>query len=161
MRLAKTKERLIASVFIGFPLIASLMIANFTQKDFNPWYSQLIKPSWNPPAWIFGPVWSLLYLMMGFASWRIWEQRAGPWVRRGLWLYGFQLIANFLWTPLFFSLHRPFWALIDIAFLLLLVVATRWQFQRIDKVAGSLLTPYLGWVVFAFILNLRLWQLNS
>ncbi len=124
------------------------------------WYENLRKPSWNPPAWLFGPVWSLLYVMMAVAAWLVW--RAGGWSaqRRVLLLFLLQWLLNALWTPLFFGLHRPDLALVDILALWLALAATLLAFWRVRPAAGALLLPYLAWSSFAAVLNLALWRLN-
>jgi tryptophan-rich sensory protein len=125
------------------------------------WYARLAKPSWNPPGWLFGPVWTLLYAMMAVAAWMIW--RRGGWraQRLALGLFLTQLGLNALWTPLFFGQHRPDLALIDIAALWLAIVATLVAFARVHRPAAALLVPYLAWVSFATFLNFTLWRLNS
>ena len=125
------------------------------------WYAALRKPSWNPPPWIFGPVWTALYLMMATAAWLVW--RRGGWVvhRRPLTLYLVQLALNAAWTPLFFGLKMPALAFAEILLLLAAIVATMFAFRRVSKAAAALLVPYLAWVSFASFLNFTLWRLNQ
>ena len=124
------------------------------------WYAALRKPSWNPPAWIFGPVWTALYLMMAIAAWLVW--RRGGWAvqRRPLTLYLVQLALNAAWTPLFFGLKMPGAAFAEILLLLAAIVATACAFHRVSKAGAALLVPYLAWVSFATFLNFTLWRLN-
>lgn len=124
------------------------------------WYATLNKPSWNPPAWVFGPVWSLLYVMMAIAAWLVW--RRGGWSQqsRALGLFLLQWLLNALWTPLFFGLHRPGWAFAEILLLWLALLATLVCFWRVSRTAGALLVPYLAWVSFAAFLNFTIWRLN-
>jgi tryptophan-rich sensory protein len=124
------------------------------------WYAGLHKPSWNPPPWIFGPVWTLLYIMMAVAAWMVW--RAGGWRAQGraLGFFLLQWLLNAVWTPLFFGLHRPLLAFAEIMALLLTLLITTVLFWRVRKIAGFLLLPYLAWVSFAAFLNFTLWQLN-
>ncbi len=124
------------------------------------WYAQLQKPPWNPPAWIFGPVWTLLYIMMGVAAWLVW--REGGWKTQTLPLALFllQWLLNVLWTPLFFGAHRAGVAFADILMLWLALAATVVCFFRVSPRAGALLLPYLAWVSFASVLNLAIWRLN-
>ena len=124
------------------------------------WYAGLAKPAWNPPGWIFGPVWTLLYAMMAVAAWRVWLQ--GGWNRqkKALGLFLLQWALNALWTPLFFGLHRPGWALAEILVLLVAILATIRAFWRVDRTAGLLLFPYAAWVAFASALNGTIWRLN-
>ena len=125
------------------------------------WYARLAKPSWNPPGWLFAPVWTALYAMMAIAVWMIW--RRGGWraQRVSLGLFLTQLVLNALWTPLFFGLHRPDLALVDIIALWFAIVATIMAFARVHRGAAALLVPYLAWVSFATLLNFTLWRLNS
>jgi len=124
------------------------------------WYRQITKPAWNPPAWLFGPVWTALYLMMAVAAWRIW--RRGGWAtqRRPLGLFMAQLTLNALWSPLFFGLKNPGLAFAEILLLLTSIAICLRAFIAIDKPAGFLLVPYLAWVAFATVLNAVLWRLN-
>lgn len=126
----------------------------------DEWYRALAKPAWNPPPWIFGPVWTLLYTLMAVAAWRVW--RKGGWrEQRGvLSLYLAQLFANALWTPLFFGAHRIGLALGDILLMWALILATLVAFSRVDRPAGVLFVPYLAWVSFASFLNFTLWRMN-
>lgn len=125
------------------------------------WYASLKKPSWNPPGWIFGPVWSALYTMMGIAAWLVWK--SGGWAaqRRPLILFLVQLILNAIWTPLFFGLHQPGIAFAEILILWLGIAATLKAFRPVNTVAAWLLVPYLIWVSFASVLNGTLWRLNA
>lgn len=124
------------------------------------WYAQLVKPSWNPPSWVFGPVWTTLYLMMAVAAWLVWKETGWQRGRRPLGLYLAQLVLNFFWTIVFFGLHRPGAALVEIAVLWVLIVLTAMAFFRVRRLAGALLVPYLAWVSFASVLNFELWRLN-
>ena len=127
----------------------------------DEWYTSLKKPSWNPPGWIFGPVWTALYTMMAVAAWLVWERGGFAAQRRPLALFFAQLTLNAAWTPLFFGLHRPDLAFAEIALLWLAITATLGAFLRASYVAAWLLAPYLAWVSFAAALNLTLWRLNS
>ncbi len=125
------------------------------------WYATLAKPAWNPPGWLFGPVWTALYLMMAVAAWMVW--RRGGWrAQRGpLTLYLTQWALNALWTPLFFGLHRPDWAFAEILILLLAILATLAAFWRVKPLAGALLIPYTVWTGFATLLNYTIWRMNA
>lgn len=124
------------------------------------WYAQLKKPEWNPPNWIFGPVWTTLYALMAVAAWLVWR-RGGFTAQRGaLGLFMLQLFLNALWTPLFFGLKYPAVAFADIVLLWMAILATLRTFWVVHLVAGVLLLPYLAWVSFAAVLNFSLWQLN-
>jgi len=141
-------------VFIGLVAIVALA-GSLSMPD--AWYAALAKPSFNPPNWVFAPVWTLLYLAMAVAAWRV--HRVAGW-GTAVWLWIAQLVANGLWTPLFFGLHRIDLALIDIVVLDALVLATIVAFLRKDRVAGWLLVPYLAWTSFATALTFAIWRLN-
>jgi benzodiazapine receptor len=127
----------------------------------DAWYASLEKPWWNPPGWLFGPVWTLLYTMMAVAAWLVWR-RGGFALQRGpLTLFLAQLAFNAAWTPLFFDLHRPGLAFVDIVLLWLTLTATIIAFLRVHRGAARLLAPYLIWVTFASVLNFTLWRMNS
>ena len=123
-------------------------------------YARLNQPSWAPPSWVFGPTWTLLYLLMAVAAWLVW--RSGPWMRTrpALVLYAVQLVLNAGWTPLFFGLGWRGIALLELSALLVVLTATVVLFWRRSAIAGALLTPYLVWSVFAWCLNFAVWQLN-
>ena len=124
------------------------------------WYASLAKPSWNPPNWIFGPVWTVLYAMIGVAGWRLWTRRAASAGMRALQAFAAQLALNFAWTPAFFGLQRPGLALAVIVALLGAIAATIALSWRTDRVAAVLLMPYMAWVSFATALNAAIWRLN-
>lgn len=124
------------------------------------WYPTLRKPTWNPPSWVFGPVWTALYLAMAIAAWLVWRRVGWRGASGALALFGVQLALNAAWSPLFFGLRNPLAGLIDIAALWLAVVATIVAFFRIAPVAGALLVPYGLWVSFATALNAAIWKLN-
>ena len=124
------------------------------------WYAQLRKPSWNPPSWLFGPVWTALYTMMAISAWLVWRRGGFAANARSLGLFAVQLVFNALWSWLFFGLKNPALALIDIVLLWVAIAATLAAFYRVHRVAGWLLVPYLAWVSFATVLNATLWLLN-
>lgn len=145
---------------LGFVLVsfgASLGGALFPPGS---WYAELAKPAWTPPSWLFGPVWTLLYLAMAVAAFLVW--RLPPSGRRtlALRLFALQLALNALWTPLFFGWHRPGLALVEIVLLDLAIAATLLAFWRLRRSAGLLFVPYLGWCLFATALNGALFWLN-
>jgi tryptophan-rich sensory protein len=124
----------------------------------GPWYAELRKPPLTPPNWVFGPAWTLLYVAIAVAAWRVWRARPGPSAALALW--GAQLALNALWSFLFFGLEQPELALLDIAVLLAAIVFTTLAFFAVDRVAGWLFVPYLAWVAFASYLNAGVWLLN-
>ena len=125
------------------------------------WYASLRKPSWNPPGWIFGPVWTALYAMMAVAAWLVWRRGGFAAQRRALTMFLVQLALNAAWTPLFFGLHWPGVAFAEIVLLWLAIGATLFAFRPVSRVAAWLLVPYLAWVSFAAVLNFELWRLNQ
>ena len=145
-------------VCLGVGALGSLLSVG---KNLSDWYAALNKPWFNPPNWVFAPVWTTLYVLMGvavFLVWRKgWEHRS---VRIGLVLFAVQLALNALWTPLFFGCHWIGAALIDIVLLWPAILATIAAFHRVSLLAAVCLYPYLVWVSFAAVLNFRLWQLN-
>ena len=124
------------------------------------WYAGIRKPSWNPPGWVFGPVWSALYTMMAVAAWLVWKRGGWGVQRRPLAVFLVQWALNALWTPLFFGWHRPGWAFVEILLLWLAIIWTLREFWRVHRTAAMLLVPYLMWVTFASVLNGTLWWLN-
>jgi translocator protein len=133
-------------------------VGSLTAPD--AWYSALEKPPLNPPGWVFGPVWTTLYILMAVAAWLVWRERWQSSVRLALTFYGGQLFLNAIWSPLFFGMHRPDLALIDLIALWGVLGATILRFWRIRPLAGALLLPYLAWVTFAGYLNAAIWWLN-
>lgn len=126
----------------------------------DAWYTSLRKPSWNPPGWVFGPVWTVLYAMMAVAAWLVWRRGGLRAQRRPLSLFLAQLVLNAAWTPLFFGWHRAGLAFVDIVLLWVAIGATVPAFRRVHRGAAWLLAPYLAWVTFAAVLNFTLWRLN-
>ena len=132
-----------------------------TASSVTTWYVGLHKPAFNPPNTVFAPVWTVLYVLMALAAWRIW--RAGPAGGRrrvAIGLYAVQLALNLAWSLIFFGLRRPDLALVEIAVLLIAVLATTAVFWRRDRIAGLMLVPYAAWVAFASALNFAIWRLN-
>ncbi len=156
-----TRGRDIAGLGIWLTLsFVTAAIGALASVQASSFYGQLIQPDWAPPAWLFGPVWSLLYAMMGVAAWLVWRSAGAHNTRIALALYLAQLLLNALWSWLFFSWHLGALAFIDILALWALIVATLISFWRINRLAGALLVPYLLWVSFAATLNYVTWQLN-
>lgn len=142
-------------LFIGF--MASLA----TQVGIADWYPTLNKPWFNPPNWIFGPVWGVLYVLMGIAAGIVWSKGFyHKWVKTALYHFLFQLLLNGAWSILFFGLNEPFWALLDIIALFVILIFTIKWFKIVSDTAAYLLIPYAVWVLFAAILNFEIWRLN-
>ena len=148
------------AVFLALCLAVSAIGGMATSTSVGTWYKALAKPAFNPPNWIFAPVWTMLYFMMAIAGWRVWRRDGLRKARLALSLFGLQLGLNLAWSILFFGLRSIGAALVEIAFLLLAILATTVVFWKRDRVAGMLFVPYLGWVTFAAVLNASLWRLN-
>jgi translocator protein len=148
--------------------LAGWLAATFAAAALGGWasinaagfYGQLVQPGWAPPAGLFGPVWSVLFVMMGVAAWLVWRRHGFGRAARALQLFAVQLVANALWTWLFFAWRLGAVALAEIAVLWLLIAATIAAFWPLHRLAAALLLPYLAWVSFAAALNLALWRLN-
>ena len=149
------------ALFIVVSFVAAGLGSAATTKGVTTWYPTIIKPSWNPPNWVFAPVWTTLYLLMSIAAWRAWRAAATPAeATKTLWLYGAQLVLNAVWSVLFFFLHRPDLALFEIVIFLALLIALLVRFARTDRLAAILWSPYVTWVSFATFLNGTIWWLN-
>lgn len=132
-----------------------------TSNEITTWYVTLNKPSFNPPNWIFGPVWSTLYFLMGISFWLVWKSNANTTIKnKAITFFIIQLILNFFWSIIFFSLHQLGFALVEIILLWIFILLSIISFYPISKIAAYLLLPYLFWVSFASILNLAIWKLN-
>lgn len=145
----------------GWLLLCFTAAGTGTFVSTGGWYVALQKPSWNPPAWVFGPAWTLLYILMAVAAWLVWREGGWKAQARPLAWFLVQWLLNALWTPLFFGLHRPGLAFAEIILLWLAIAATLAAFWRVRKGAGLLLVPYLAWVTFAAALNFTIWRLNG
>ena len=140
---------------------AAALGAVFTAGATGDWYPTLAKPSWTPPSWLFGPVWTVLYGLMAVSVWLVWLQRDRRPCAWPMTAFAVQLILNAAWSPLFFGLRSPGIALLDIVILWVSLLVTVWLFLRVRTVSGVLMLPYLLWVSFAAILNLAIWRLNA
>lgn len=149
-------------ICIAIPLCIGAIGGFATASEIGSWYSTLRKPSFNPPSWLFGPVWSTLYVLMGIASYLVWQKREeAPSYSLAAGIYITQLLFNLGWTFIFFKLHEPGIAFAEIISLLVLTIINAALFYRISKWAGLLFVPYILWVSFATILNYSIWALNS
>ena len=147
---------------IVVPQLVGLTAGLATASSVGTWYPELLKPAFNPPGWVFGPVWVALYLAMGVAAYLVWKiGRDAPGVSLALGVFLVQLALNWIWSFLFFGLQSPLLALIEIVALWLAIAATTVLFLRLSKPAGALLLPYLLWVSFAAVLNFEIWRLNA
>jgi len=150
-----------------FKLLVAILICElagglgsiFNIKAIPRWYDKLKKPNFNPPNWIFGPVWTLLYLLMGISLYFVLISSAN--ISLALIIFGIQLILNIFWSGIFFASHKPGWAFVEIIFMWIFIVLTLFVFYPISHIASYLLVPYLVWVSFASVLNFYVWELNK
>jgi translocator protein len=146
---------------IAIPVAVGATAGLFTSAEIPGWYQTIQKPSWNPPNWLFAPVWTSLYVMMGIALFLVWKSNVTDKVKKkAISLFAMQLALNFCWSFIFFNQHQIGWALVEIGVMWLFILLTIFAFARISKVAAWLLVPYVSWVSFATILNYTIWQLN-
>jgi tryptophan-rich sensory protein len=149
-----------AAVFVAACLAVGGISGHFAGAHDDLWYRRLAKPSYTPYSWLFGPVWTTLYVMMGLAAWLVWTRGDLGRVGLPLGLFALQLVLNSLWSPLFFGLHAPLLAFVDLVFLWLAIVLTTWAFFRVRAAAGWLMAPYLLWVSYAGLLNAAIVRMN-
>lgn len=154
------RDLLALALLVGICLAIGGLGGAVTASSVSEWYPTLNKPSFNPPNWVFGPVWTTLYVMMGIAAWRVWRSADRDTARGPLAVFALQLAVNLGWSIAFFGLRDPGLAVVVILVLDLLVLATALMFRRIDGLAALLLVPYLAWIAFATILNVAVWRLN-
>jgi len=149
---------MVASIVLCFGVAGVGSVA--TSRSVSTWYVALAKPSWTPPGWLFGPVWSALYLMMGVAAWLVWRRAGFSGARLALGLFAAQLVLNAAWSWLFFGFRMPGLAFGELIVLWCAIVATLAAFWRTTAPAGLLMLPYLLWTSFAACLNFAIWRLN-
>lgn len=154
------RDLLALLVFLLLCLVVLGVGGAITATSVDTWYPALNKPWFNPPAWVFAPVWTLLYLMMAVAGWRVWRTPVSPARRNALLLYAVQLTLNVSWSLLFFGFQQIGMALVEIVTLLAAIAANTLVFWRLDRPAGALFVPYVVWVGYAALLNFSLWILN-
>lgn len=154
------KSTLMLLAFVTVCFLAAGLGGLATSGSVREWYPTIAKPSWTPPSWVFGPVWTVLYISMGVAAWLVWKSGDAPMVRPALAVFFVQLGLNALWSVIFFGWHRPGWAAVEIVALWLAILGTVILFWKVRPLAGAILVPYLGWVSFAAALNLAIWNLN-
>ncbi|MFN8244018.1 MAG: TspO/MBR family protein [Ferruginibacter sp.] len=143
------------------PLTVGAVAGLFTGPAVNGWYALANKPAFNPPNWIFGPVWTLLYVLMGLALFLVWKSGSPGTVKQtAFFFFGIQLALNFAWSLIFFSFKLPGWAFAELALLWVMILLTILWFGKISSIAAWLLVPYISWVSFAAVLNFYIWKLN-
>jgi translocator protein len=149
-------------ICIAIPLAVGGVSGFFTTSEIPGWYQTITKPLWNPPSWIFAPVWTTLYILMGIALYLVWKNEtvdAGI-KRTAILLFAVQLILNFFWSLIFFKQHQIGWAFAEILAMWIFIVLTIFAFAKVNTAAAWLLVPYICWVSFASILNYTIWKLN-
>lgn len=155
-------KTLLLVISIIICLAAGFIGSLFTTTGPDSWYSNINKPSFNPPGWIFGPVWTLLYILMGISLYLVWQKGiADPHVKIALLIFAVQLVLNIMWSILFFGMQSPMLALIEIVLLWVFILLTITHFYPISRTAAYLLIPYILWVSFAAILNFSIFMLNK
>ena len=148
-------------IAIAIPVAVGAISGFFTATGVESWYQTINKPSWNPPGWIFGPVWTTLYVMMGIALFLVWKSDSSDILKKtAIALFAIQLILNFFWSFIFFNQHQIGWALVEIIAMWIFILLTIFAFGNVSKLAAWLLVPYISWVSFATILNYTIWKLN-
>lgn len=151
--------KLLLSILI--PLLVGGISGFFTSQSVSGWYTTIQKPWFNPPNWIFGPVWTLLYVLMGVSFFLIWTSEVDVYQKnKAMILFAAQLTVNFLWSYFFFYRQQPAWALVDIVLMWMLILLTIVSFGKISSLSAWLLVPYISWVSFAGVLNYSIWSLN-
>ena len=133
----------------------------FTVKEIASWYVTLHKPNFNPPNYLFGPAWSVLYVLMGISLYIIWKQPPSAQRKQAITIFLIQFTLNIIWSFIFFNQHQILWALADIIAMWLLILLTIFSFAKLNKTAAWLLVPYISWVSFATLLNAAIWMLNN
>jgi benzodiazapine receptor len=157
----KIKNIIYVAISIIIAQLAGIIGSVFTIESVNTWYLTLVKPALNPPSWVFGPVWTTLYFLMGISAYLVWRRGIKRYdVKIALSIYALQLVLNTLWSIVFFAFENPGLALVNIVFLWLSILLTVITFAKISKTAAWLLVPYVAWVSFATYLNYAIWSLN-
>ena len=154
-------QLLALAIFLALTFAAAGIGGAVTADSVRSWYPTLVKPSFNPPNWVFAPVWSLLYALMAVAAWRVWRVAGLRLSAPALAAFAVQLVLNVCWSLVFFGLQAIGAALVEIVVLLASIVATMALFWGHDRIAGLLFIPYVAWVSFATVLNASLWWLNA
>lgn len=159
MREAKRDGRSLIA-FLAIAIVIQLIAGLWTSSSVGTWYTTLQRAPWNPPGWVFGPVWTALYITIAIAGWLVWRKRGEANIRPAMTWYAVQFALNLAWSGLFFGMRQPALALLDLILLLTAIVLTIRAFRRIHPFAGTLLIPYALWVAYATTLNAAIWYLN-
>lgn len=149
-------------IAVAIPIAVGATSGFFTVTGVESWYQTINKPSWNPPNWVFGPVWTTLYIMMGIALYLVWKSDSSDVLKKtAIILFAVQLTLNFFWSFIFFNQQQTGWALVEIIAMWFFILLTIFAFAQVSKPAAWLLVPYISWVSFATILNYTIWKLNT
>jgi len=154
------REWLVLGLFMATCFAVVAVVSAWSMPGVDSWYLELERPSWNPPGWVFGPVWSVLYVSMAVAAWMVWRKGGLRLNAIPLALFGLQLGLNVCWPVMFFRLRSPAGAFVEIIALWVAIATTLWAFMQRSRLAGWLMMPYLAWVTFAAMLNLAIWRMN-
>jgi translocator protein len=154
------RKWLVLALLLAAVFAVSAIGASFTAPKIPGWYAGLTKPWFNPPSWVFGPAWTILYVLMAVAAWRVWLAPESGARRTALLLFAVQFALNAIWSPAFFGMESPRLGLAVILALLIALAATVWRFFAVDRAAGWMMVPYLAWVAFAALLNGAIVVLN-
>ena len=160
MSIPSHPQKILGLIFSFTLVFVAAALGGLASARAGSFFMELNRPTWAPPAWLFGPAWTVLYILMGIASWLVWKQAGFAAARTALTFYGAQLLLNGIWTWLFIVMRSGSVAFVEIIVLWMLILATFIAFWRKSAVAGALLIPYLMWVAFATALTFSLWQLN-
>ncbi len=160
MVVSQTKNIAGLAAFLAICFAVSGIGGVITASSVGTWYQTLTKPSFNPPDWLFAPVWTVLFVLMAIAGWRVWRKVGVNGARLAFTAYGLQLTLNLMWSGLFFGLQLVGWALVEMIVFFIAIIATGWLFRPLDKTAALLFVPYGLWVAFALALNTAIWVLN-
>ena len=148
-------------IALALPLLVGFTSGMFTMEGVKTWYLTINRPTWNPPNWVFAPVWTTLYILMGIALFLVWKSDSSAELKYiAIALFVVQLFLNFCWSLIFFKWQQPGWAVVELAALWITILLTIFAFAQVNKIAAWLLVPYISWVSFAGILNYTIWRLN-
>jgi len=159
--MTENRQAIALAVSLGVCLGAAGIGSILTTPSLHPWYATLRKPPWTPPNWLFGPVWTALYLGMAVAAWLVWRQAGFSPARLPLTLFALQLVLNVAWSGIFFGLRLPGAAFLEVVLLWLFILSTATAFWPVSRTASWLLVPYLTWVTYAAALNAAIWRMNA
>ncbi len=158
--ISKAKNILSFIICLLIPLIIGGVSGYITSSEITDWFSTLRKPSFNPPNYVFGPVWTILYILMGISSFMIWKSPHTELRKKAILIYGIQLFLNFWWSIIFFSFHLLFFSIIEIVMMWSMIIYMIIVFRKINKSAAYINIPYILWVSFATALTISIWILN-